>query len=124
MIARHQRSAESHGTHGFTLTELLVVMGVITVLATLTVIGIRGVARNARMASATNGLMVALDTARAVAMKENTIVLVVFRPRLSADRRKQGVEIVIARWTGEAATADVGGASLTRPAVHRFEEPV
>ncbi len=94
-------SLSSPRRRGFTLTELLVVMGVITVLATLTVIGIRGVARNARMASATNGVMVALDTARAVAMKENAIVLVVFRPRLETPK-KMVVETVLARWTGES----------------------
>jgi len=56
-------------------------------------------------------VMAALDNARALAMKTNTIVLVVFRPRLEGNNR-QVVEIVTARWTGEAATADVTGLGL------------
>ena len=106
MIVRRHRSAALHATHGFTLTELLVVMGVIAVLATLTVVGLRGVARNARMASATNAIMVALDSARALAMKENAIVLVAFRPRLEGPNQdKMVVETVVARWTGESYLA-------------------
>ncbi len=96
---------------GFTLTELLVVMGIVVVLATLTVVGVRGIARSARLSSATNTVMAALDNARALAMKTNTIVLVVFRPRLEGNN-KQVVEIVTAKWTGEAATAQVTGLGL------------
>ena len=73
---------------GFTLTELLVVMGIVIVLATLTVMGVRGIARSARLASATNSVMAALDNARALAMKTNTIVLVVFRPRLEGNNKQ------------------------------------
>ena len=86
---------------GFTLTELLVVMGIVVVLATLTVVGVRGIARSARLASATNSVMAALDNARALAMKTNTIVLVVFRPRFEGPRTMV-VEAIVAKWTGES----------------------
>ena len=111
------RSARRPGS-GFTLTELLVVMGIVVVLATLTVVGVRGIARSARLASATNSVMAALDNARALAMKTNTIVLVVFRPRLEGNN-KQVVEIVTAKWSGEAATVLVTG-SLGLQVVDRF----
>ncbi len=85
----------------FTLVELLVVMGVIAVLATLTLVSVRAITDNARLSSATNTVMAALDNARALAMKKNTIVLVVFRPRFEGNN-KQVVEVVTAKWTGES----------------------
>ena len=85
----------------FTLVELLVVMGVIAVLATLTLVSVRAITDNARLSSATNTVMAALDNARALAMKKNTIVLVVFRPRFEGNN-KQIVEVVTAKWTGES----------------------
>ncbi|MEE8154525.1 MAG: prepilin-type N-terminal cleavage/methylation domain-containing protein [Phycisphaerales bacterium] len=88
---------------GFTLIELLVVMGVIAVLAVLTLMSMRSIANDARLSSATNAIKAALDNARALAMKNNTIVLVVFRPRLEgAHKQKQEVDIHIAKWTGES----------------------
>lgn len=85
----------------FTLTELLVVMAVIAVLGGITVIAVRGISKDARMASAENTLVAVLDNARAVAMKENRIVLLVLRPRLVGDR-EQVVEAHLAQWTGES----------------------
>ncbi len=88
---------------GFTLIELLVVMGVIAVLAVLTLMSMRSIANDARMASATNTIKAALDNARALAMKNNTIVLIVFRPRLEGvHKQKQEVDIYTAKWTGES----------------------
>ncbi|MCH8152535.1 MAG: prepilin-type N-terminal cleavage/methylation domain-containing protein [Planctomycetes bacterium] len=85
----------------FTLVELLVVMGVIAVLATLTLVSVRAITDNARLSSATNTVMASLDNARALAMKKNTIVLVVFRARFEGNN-KQVVEVVTAKWTGES----------------------
>ncbi len=85
----------------FTLVELLVVMGVIAVLASLTLVSVRAITDNARLSSATNTVMAALDNARALAMKKNTIVLVVFRPRFEGNN-KQVVEVVTAKWSGES----------------------
>ncbi len=89
---------------GFTLIELLVAMGVIAVLAVLTLMSMRSIANDARLSSATNAIKAALDNARALAMKNNTIVLVVFRPRLEGvHKQKQEVDIYTAKWTGESA---------------------
>lgn len=85
----------------FTLTELLVVIAVIAVLGGITVIAVRGISKDARMASAENTLTAVLDNARALAMKENRIILMVLRPRLVGDR-EQVVEAHLAQWTGES----------------------
>ncbi|MEE9131573.1 MAG: prepilin-type N-terminal cleavage/methylation domain-containing protein [Phycisphaerales bacterium] len=102
----------SRTSGGFTLIELLVVMGVIAVLAVLTLMSMRGIANDARLASATNAVKAALDNARALAMKNNTIVLVVFRPRLEGvHKQKQEVDIYTAKWTGESIL-DLNGADV------------
>lgn len=85
----------------FTLTELIVVMGIITVLATLTLVSVKVISGDARLASATNMVTAALDNARALAMRRNTIVLVVFRPRMVSER-EQRTEVLTARWTGQS----------------------
>ena len=95
----------------FTLVELLVVMGVIAVLATVTLVSVRAITDNARLSSATNTVMAALDNARALAMKKNTIVLVVFRPRFEGNN-KQVVEVVTAKWSGDSRP--VGGVLYDR----------
>ena len=101
--SRARLSRTSGGGGGFTLIELLVAMGVIAVLAVLTLMSMRGIANDARLASATNSVKAALDNARAMAMKNNTIVLVVFRPRFEGvHKQKQEVDIITAAWTGES----------------------
>jgi prepilin-type N-terminal cleavage/methylation domain-containing protein len=93
----------------FTLLELLVVMGILLVLATLTGISVTKVTRDAKLASATNTLVAALGNARAIAIRDNTYVMVTFR--LAGDLRAVGVpidppvvQVVTARWTGEVIT--------------------
>jgi prepilin-type N-terminal cleavage/methylation domain-containing protein len=93
-------------SRGFTLAELLVVMGVIGVLSTLTLVSIRAIARDARLSSATNAVMAALDNARALAMKRNQPVLVAFYPHV--ENRQSRVDIITAAWTGDSFVADVG----------------
>ncbi len=83
---------------GFTLAELLVAMAIIAILATLTAVSVKKIAGDARLSSAVNGVSAALDNARALAMKNNQIVMVVFRPRLKDG--EQRVEAVTAKWTG------------------------
>ncbi len=95
------RSTNRHAPAAFTLTELLIVMGVIAVLSVLTLVSVRAIARDARMASATNTVVASLDNARALAMKNNSIVLVVFRARLDGDDGVV-VDIVPCEWTGES----------------------
>lgn len=100
-----------HGRHrdrrGFTLIELLVVMGIIAVLGAITTLGYRTIARDAKLASGKNTVAAVLDNARGLAMKNNRIVLVTFRPRLEA-YNKQRVEAVISQYTGESVRAQVG----------------
>jgi len=91
---------------GFTLTELLVVMGVIALLSALTALGYRTIARDAKISSGKNTVMAVLDNARALAMKNNQIVMVVFRPRV--DGKEEYVEAVTAKWSGATGIAQVG----------------
>ena len=95
----------------FTLLELLVVMGILLVLATLTVISVGKVTRDAKLANATNTVVAALGTARAIAIRDNAYVMVTFR--VAPDRRAkalprepQVIQVVTARWTGEVVTAN------------------
>jgi prepilin-type N-terminal cleavage/methylation domain-containing protein len=93
---------------GFTLIELLVVMGIIAVLGVLTTLSYRGIAKDAKLSSGKNTVAAVLDNARGLAMKNNRIVLVAFRPRLEA-YNKQRVEVVACQWSGESARVQVGG---------------
>ena len=84
----------------FTLAELLVVMAIIAIIATITVVSVRGITDSARLSSGISTVTAALDNARALAMKNGRIVMVVFRPRL--DGKQQRVEIVTAQWLGDS----------------------
>ena len=97
--------------HGFTLLELLVVIGILLVLAVLTGIGVTKVTRDARLAGATNTIISTLGGARALAIRDSAYVMVTFRvgsdPRSrSLPSDPQVIEIVTARWTGEVVTGD------------------
>lgn len=89
---------------GFTLAELLVVIGVIAVLGTLTVISVQRISRDTRTATATNTVTNALAAARAHAIKTNNLVMVVFRPIWNPNQRQtpQQTEVLIAEWTGRS----------------------
>ncbi|MFM1889915.1 MAG: hypothetical protein RLZZ565_672, partial [Planctomycetota bacterium] len=102
--------ARSRHRRAFTLIELLAVMGILVLLAVLTVAGVGRISKDARLSTAVNRITSALGNARAIAIKENALVLVVFRPNwptnddgspANADA-KQTTEIVIAKFTGEA----------------------
>jgi len=106
---------------GFTLAELLVVIGIIVILATTTLFAVGRMAREARLSSATNSVIAALDNARTHAIRNNEMVLVVFRPRLRADRNEQYIEVVTAVWTGESYTWPPPPAGPNyRPVIDRF----
>ena len=103
----HPRAAR----RAFTLLELLVVMGILLVLATLTVISVGKVTRDAKLANATNTVVSALGTARAIAIRDNAYVMVTFR--VAPDRRAkalprepQVIQVVTARWTGEVVDSN------------------
>ena len=93
----------------FTLMELLVVMGIIAMLAGITALAYRAVAKDSKLSSAKNTVMAVLDNARSLAMRNNEIVVVAFRPRL--DGREQYIEAVLAKWTRQSArvTVNFGG---------------
>ena len=63
---------------GFTLIELMVVIGILISLATLTAISVSKVTKDARLSKAVSQVMNALETARTLAIKEHRIVMVVF----------------------------------------------
>lgn len=89
---------------GFTLTELLVAMGVIAVLSVLIVMSMSAISKDARLASGVNTVKAALENGRAMAMRKNQIVMIVFRPRLDGvNKRKQVIDIYTTIWTGESA---------------------
>lgn len=95
----------------FTLTELLVVMGVLAVLAVLTAVGVQKISRESRVASAVNTVTGMLGSARALAIRENAVVVVAFRPIWDPTNRQkpQQTEVVVAKWTGERAFFNPGG---------------
>jgi len=101
MNTAQSRSTNRRVPGGFTLIELLIVMGVIATLSVLTLVSVKAIADDARMASATNTVVASLDNARALAMKSNNIVLVVFRARLDGSDGVV-VDIVPCEWTGES----------------------
>ena len=93
----------------FTLVELIVVMVIMTILAGLSAMAYRGIADDLRMSSAMNTVVSALDNARAMSIKKNRYVITVFRPRLESGGTEQVIDIVIAEWNGDSASADNGG---------------
>ena len=97
----------------FTLVELIVVMVVMTILAGLSAMAYRGVAEDLKMSSATNTVTASLDNARAMAIKTNSYVMTVFRPRLDSDGSEQVIDIVIARWNNDSANANNGSSIWT-----------
>ncbi len=78
-------------------------MGVIAVLAVLTLMSFKAVTANARVASATNTIKAALGNARALAMRDNKLVIVAFRAKWdpAEPHKPQFVEVVVAEWSGK-----------------------
>jgi prepilin-type N-terminal cleavage/methylation domain-containing protein len=102
----------------FTLTELLVVMGVIGTLAVLTLVGVRKVSKDARLALGTNTVVAALNEARSLAIKEHKDVVVAFVARRDGPRN-QVVEVVVAQWTGDTYL-NTNGPNPGDDAIDRF----
>ncbi|HIA72573.1 MAG TPA: type II secretion system protein [Phycisphaerales bacterium] len=99
-------------TRGFTLLELIVVMVVMAILAGLSAIAYRGIAADMQMSAAVNTVTAALDNARAIAIKHNRYVITVFRPKLDDDGTTQYIELVIAEWNGDSASANRGDGDI------------
>jgi prepilin-type N-terminal cleavage/methylation domain-containing protein len=112
---RSERGARGGGRRrhrrGFTLAELLVVMGLLGLLSVLTAISVKKITGDAKLSSATNVVTAALSNARAYAMKNNKVVMVVFRPSWNASEpsKPEVMEVVLAEWTGRTYT--FGGVS-------------
>jgi prepilin-type N-terminal cleavage/methylation domain-containing protein len=104
--------------HAFTLTELLVVMGVIGTLAVLTLVATRKISQDAKLALGTNTVTAALNEARALAIKEHKDVVVAFMARLDGPKN-QVVEIIVAQWTGDTYL-NTNGPNPRDDAIDRF----
>ncbi len=116
---------------GFTLAELLAVIGVIAVLAVVVSMSAQRISKDAKISSATNQVLAALGQARAIAIRDHATVLVGFRVRRPTFRQsdgtevivessKQQTEIVIAKATGRVgfpgATVGTGSYTIVFPA--------
>lgn len=84
---------------GFTLAELLVSIAVILIIAGITAVSVRNIARDARLSSGVNTVTAALDTARGLAIRDGRYTIVAFRARLEGTSR-QYIEVVTARAAG------------------------
>lgn len=95
------------GRRGFTLAELLVVIGLMALLGVLTVISVKKISGDAKLASATNIVTSSLSNARAYAIKNNKVVLVVFRPwwRPEEPSAPEVMQVVLAEWNGATFVA-------------------
>ena len=103
---------------GFTLTELLVAMGIIAIIGGITAIGIRTVAQDAKLSSATNTVTAALDAGRALAIRRNRTVVVAFRPQLDGDQRTR-IEVITAEFAGDSETRAIimGNSGPSQPRI-------
>jgi prepilin-type N-terminal cleavage/methylation domain-containing protein len=88
---------------GFTIIELLIVIGIIGILATLTTLGARRLTSSSRLAAGTNAVTNALGVARASAIRDSQATALVFRPVWDPNKPfiPQRVEMVVVRSSGE-----------------------
>ncbi|MSR28131.1 MAG: hypothetical protein EXS03_00955 [Phycisphaerales bacterium] len=117
-------------SRAFTLAELLAVIGVIAVLAVTVTMSAQRVAKDARVAGATNHVLAALGQARAIAIRDHATVLVGFRIRQATIKdasgtvindisKPQQTEIIVAKPTGRVGfpgTATAGAWTIVMPA--------
>ena len=113
-LRRYFQAADSHDrvvTHrsiriGFTIIELLVVMGILILLAVLTGISVRQVSQGARLSSGSNQVIAALGMARAYAIQNNKTVMLTFVVNVDPNKVSEGetVELVLAESTGQIST--------------------
>ncbi|MCP4837457.1 MAG: type II secretion system protein [Phycisphaera sp.] len=99
----HVRSPRHARDRGFTIIELLVVMGILVLLAVLTGIGVNRISKGARLSSGVNQVKAAMGAARSYAIQNNKTVMLAFDIVVDADRPANGerVRMVLAEATGE-----------------------
>jgi len=109
---------------GFTLLELLIVIGIIATLAVLTATSVSRLSRDSRLAIGVNQVMSALGEARARALMENQPILVTFVVRRDAGAgvSRQVTDMVITKWTGQLLRVD-GSATPNDPNDDVWNEP-
>ena len=66
---------------GFTLVELLAVIGILVALATMTAISVARIGKDTRITKAANDLLNVLETARGLAIRTHQPTMVAFRAR-------------------------------------------
>jgi len=120
---------------GFTLVELLAVIGILVALATMTAISVARIGKDTRITKAANDLLNVLETARAVAIRTHQPTLVAFRTRTErfdqaandpmkypnpARIKRQWTEAVIGRLEEPLQLRDTSGALSKRVYIDRF----
>ncbi|MCP4833705.1 MAG: type II secretion system protein [Phycisphaera sp.] len=78
---------------GFTIIELLVVMGILVLLAVLTGIGVSRISKEARLSSGVNQVKAALGSARAYAIQNNKTVMLTFDVVVDPARVSEGERV-------------------------------
>jgi prepilin-type N-terminal cleavage/methylation domain-containing protein len=100
---------------GFTLIELMVVIGIIVILLGITVFAVAAMAKDSKQSSAVNAVQSALGKARALAMQRGEPVLIAFLPHVDEDYEHP--HIVYAAYSGQSYINDTG---TFRQLVDRF----
>ena len=90
----------------FTLVELLTAMGVMLVLAAITLVAVKSISRSTRVSSGINTVTAALSNARALAMKNGRPVLVAFMVNWDPSQPDipQTTRLIIAEWSRPCCT--------------------
>lgn len=100
----HNIAGQRRRRGGFTLVELLVVMGVILVLVVMTLPAFRTIQKSGRLAGAVNAVTNTLNLARAQAVREGRDVAVMFR----FDTKRQVCSMEVLRMEGVVYDAGNG----------------
>lgn len=98
----HEHPEDRRRRAGFTLVELLVVMGVILVLVVMTLPAFRAIQKSGRLSGAINAVTNTLSNARAQAVREGRDVAVLFR----FDTLRQTCSMEVLRAEGVVYDAD------------------
>lgn len=104
----HEHLGDHRRRAGFTLVELLVVMGVILVLVVMTLPAFRAIQKSGRLSGAINAVTNTLSNARAQAVREGRDVAVMFR----FDTLRQTCSMEVLRAEGVVYDADGQGGSF------------